>query len=201
MGDIPPDPLYGYRPAINTIVNRLKASLSTQCLPQKLIPGPQGDVPCLILVTLQGDGSCQNPTCDPSQGLTSPPSSILSKFCQAQEAAWNQGGGANSAAPDPAHQNVCQLHQLINGVDMGAFDTSGSCAAPPDPNQLGWCYVEGAPAGGCPQAIIFTSNEPPHGSTVSLQCIEQAVAVVGGSSNGSSGSTAASDSGTPAAGD
>jgi hypothetical protein len=77
-----------------------------------------------------------------------------------------------------------------------AFDQTGSCASPPDGMSLGWCYVEGAP--GCPQQILFTNNEPPHGSTVNLQCIEQAVSVVGGDSGAG---TPVDDSGTPAAGD
>jgi hypothetical protein len=201
-----PDPLYGYRPAINAIVNRLKASLNTQCLPQKLVADNTGAVPCLILVTLQGDGSCLNPTCDPIQGLTAPPASVLPKFCQVQEDAWKAGGGANSTVPDPLRQNVCQLKQLIKGVDMGAFDSTGSCAEPMEPNQLGWCYVEGAAASGCPQAIVFTRNEPPHGSTANLHCIEQAVSVVGGGVGGGAassgtGGTPADDSGTPAVGD
>ncbi|HEY4013003.1 MAG TPA: hypothetical protein VGM06_06680, partial [Polyangiaceae bacterium] len=34
------DPVYGYRPAVNAIVNRLKNALSVQCLPQKLTIDP-----------------------------------------------------------------------------------------------------------------------------------------------------------------
>jgi hypothetical protein len=40
--------------------------------------------------------------------------------------------------------------------------------------------VTGAAANGCPQAILFSSGEPPTGATVSLQCIEQSVSVVDG---------------------
>jgi hypothetical protein len=195
--DVPPDPLFGYRPAINTIVNRLKVSLSTQCLNRKLVADSQGDVPCLILVTLPGEGSCLNPTCDPTQALVTPPSSILPKFCQTQEDAWNQGGGQNSGVPEPLHRSVCQLKQLTPARNPTAFDQTGSCASPPDGMSLGWCYVEGAP--GCAQQILFTNNEPPHGSTANLQCIEQAGSVVGGDSP--SASTPVDDGGTPPAGE
>ncbi|HLK35144.1 MAG TPA: hypothetical protein VKU41_00240 [Polyangiaceae bacterium] len=206
--DSPPDPVYGYRPAINAIINRLKASLSQQCLPQKLDPDPNngGQVPCLILVTLAGTGSCTNPTCEMGQGLTVPPQEILNKFCASQEAAWKAGGGANSAAQDPATQNVCALQQLTPMNNPMAFDGAGSCASPTD-GSLGWCYVTEPASGSCSQAILFTNNEPPHGSTVNLQCIEQAVTVVGNGSGGSSSSGAtmsaggSNDSGTAAAGD
>jgi hypothetical protein len=33
------DPLYGYRPAVNAIIDRLKTDLSAQCLPQQLTVG------------------------------------------------------------------------------------------------------------------------------------------------------------------
>jgi hypothetical protein len=61
-------------------------------------------------------------------------------------------------------------------LNSGDFQ-NGSCSASADP---GWCYVTGAAANGCPQAILFSSGQPPTGSTVSLQCIEQAVTVVEG---------------------
>ncbi len=41
----PTDPLFGYRPAVNTIVNRLIADLWVQCLPEKLPQDSQGRVP------------------------------------------------------------------------------------------------------------------------------------------------------------
>jgi hypothetical protein len=44
--------------------------------------------------------------------------------------------------------------------------------------------VTGAAAKGCPQAILFTTGEPPHGSTVNLQCIETSVNVVGDGGGG-----------------
>ena len=71
------DPLYGYRPAVNAIIDRLKNSLSNQCLPQKLQPDTSGVVPCLILVQLATRWvrvACANPgsACDPNQELLGP---------------------------------------------------------------------------------------------------------------------------------
>jgi hypothetical protein len=193
------DPLYGYRPAVNAIVNRLKNSLSNQCLPQKLQPDQSQAVPCLILVQLSnsvGPGACANPPTDAtgclaSSGLLGPgvtpngatnptvTQDILNKFCASQEAAYRAGGGMAGGPNDPDLFPTCALAQL-NPVANASDFTAGSCAASMDP---GWCYVVGAAAGGCPQAILFTNGEPPHGATVSLQCIEQSVTVLDGGSD------------------
>jgi hypothetical protein len=190
------DPLYGYNPAVNAIINRLKNSLSNQCLPQQLTADTSGVVPCLILVQLPqavGPGSCANPgsACDPTKGLLGPgvippgansatlTQDILTKYCQAQEQAF---GGTPGGAGDPDLQPVCALAQLTPVNNPTDF-TNGSCGASADP---GWCYVTGKAANGCPQAILFSNGEPPTGSTVSLQCIEQAVAVVEGGTGGGS---------------
>jgi hypothetical protein len=184
------DPLFGYNPAVNAIIDRLKASLNNTCLPQKLTADTSGNVPCLILVqssTQVGAGACANPgsACDPTKGLLGPgvvapgatqptlTQDILTKFCRSQEAAYP---GMPGAMGDPDTYPTCALQQLTTGLNPGDFQNQ-SCASSKDP---GWCYVTGAAANGCPQAILFSSGEPPTGSTVSLQCIEQAVTVLEG---------------------
>ena len=189
------DPLYGYNPAVNAIINRLKNSLSNQCLPQQLTKdtgaGATGDVPCLILVksaTQMGVGACTNPgaACVNANGLLAPgdipaggttatlTQDILNKFCAAQEATYK---GPAGAVGDPDTYPVCALQQLTTVLNPTDFDTNGSCAAAT--KDSGWCYVTGAAAKGCPQAILFTTGEPPPGATVSLQCIENSVTVIG----------------------
>jgi hypothetical protein len=188
------DPLFGYRPAVNAIINRLKNSLSNQCLPQKLNAAGDGSVPCLIIAQLAnsvGPGACANPggACDPNQGLLGPgvpgaggasaplTQDILTKFCQAQEAAYVAAKGTPGGPNDPDLFPACALQQLTTANNAGDFDSAGSCAASKDP---GWCYVQGQAANGCPQAILFSNGEPPHGATVSLQCIEESVQVIDG---------------------
>ncbi|MGH7294320.1 MAG: hypothetical protein ACRELB_05280 [Polyangiaceae bacterium] len=196
-GDKTGDPLYGYNPAVNAIINRLKNSLSNQCLPQKLVPDQNQYVPCLILVQLSaqvGPGACKNPggACNSAQGLLGPgvtpagataptlSQDILDKYCDAQESGFK---GKKGDPGDPDTYPVCALSQLTPVNNASDF-TNGGCGASKDP---GWCYVEGAAANGCPQAILFSNGEPPTGSTVSLQCIEQAVTVVGGTDAGAGG--------------
>jgi hypothetical protein len=199
------DPLWGYRPAVNAIINRLKKSLSNQCLPQPLQQDMMTQsVPCLILVQLGNKVAangcnpstmagcpCANPPtdmtgCDPMAGLLGPGAvpmgamnapltqDILTQFCKAQEASYKGMPGADG---DPAYYPTCALQQLTPFYNPNDFN-AGSCASSQDP---GWCYVTGEiDAGGCPQSILFSNGQPPHGSTVSLQCIEQPVSVVDG---------------------
>jgi hypothetical protein len=207
------DPLYGYRPAVAVIIDRLKNALTNQCLPEQLTV-TQGQVPCLILVQLpsssQGGpgGTCKIPMCDSKQGLVGPggmiapgqtfDQTVLDSYCDSQEQAYQQQisglPSGETPPPDPALQSVCALVQLVNqpGANAGDF-MAGSCAASNDP---GWCYVTGAAAGSCPQAIVFAHQ--PKSATISLQCIEQSVGVLdsggasaatttGGSSSGGGG--------------
>jgi hypothetical protein len=168
----PTDPLYGYRPAVNAIVNRLKNALSTQCLPQKLNVQADGTVPCLLLASFPANAMGQN-YCDKTQnggipGLSPPDPGVLARFQGPAIAAWTKLG--SDPATDPRKQPVCQLTQI--GADMA----NQVCVS----GGVGWCYVEGGAGGGCPQQILFTANQPPQGAIVSLQCIEQANGVIDG---------------------
>lgn len=147
-----PNPLYGYRPAVKAIVDRLKNALANQCLPQKLTRDDQGQVACLILETLAN----KTDQCA-TYGLKEPEKAILDKFREKQKAA-----GLDTTLP------VCQANQLV--VKPGE-----SCVTNTSP---GWCYVENTNTskiiGACSQAIQFsTTGNPPVGATTDLQCIQQ----------------------------
>ena len=203
------DPVFGYNPAVNAIVNRLKASLSNQCIPEKLLPNPDGSVSCLILVSLAGGTSgqtCKNPgnACS-TNNLVAPgkplvagctgancitfDQTVLDKFCDDQEALYKSGGGKAGGMNDPVNMPVCAMPEVVvpaTPPDSVSCDKS---------NSAGWCYVQGAGAValGCPEGtIVFTSGMPPHGATTSLQCLESSVGVIpdagnGGSSGGGGG--------------
>ncbi len=57
--------------------------------------------------------------------------------------------------------------EQLTPVDNPPDFVSGSCNLSVDP---GWCYVQGAAAGGCAQQIVFTASEPPRGATLVLDC-------------------------------
>jgi hypothetical protein len=190
------DPLWGYRPAVNAIVNRLKESLTKECVTEPLIRDPDGEAECLILVqsgNKVGPGACANPPndmtgCDVTRGLLGPgvvppgapagtpaplSQDVLTRFCKAQEAAYN---GAPGGDGDPDNYPVCALQQLWPNGYPNDFP-GGTCVDSTDP---GWCYVTGqSDAGACPQGIVFSSGEPPSGSSVTLECFEKVVTVVG----------------------
>ena len=120
------DSLYGYRPAVAAIIDRLKGVLTHACLPSKIGVAPDGSVPCAVLVTLPGAGSCSNPTCPTGAGLTVPPKDVLDDFCASQEAIYP---GQKGAPGDPALQSVCQLTQLTASANPVDFDAKAP--APP----------------------------------------------------------------------
>ena len=189
------DPLFGYNPAVNAIINRLKKSLGSTCVPEKLSvqppeiknaqgqlePNPAaGQAPCLILVQMpanqQSPGACKNPgnACNAS-GLIGPGKTvngqtltqeILDKFCDTVEEQYQASGGKAGQSGDPANIPVCAMEQII----LDKNDTTDCSTG----TQSGWCYVTGAAAQakGCPYTILFAGGMPPNGSVVSLQCLE-----------------------------
>jgi hypothetical protein len=175
------DPLFGYRPAVNSIVNRLKIILQGQCLPEQLDVDPAtGQVPCLLLdVMYPNAGASEEDTCDDAaQGLSVPDVDILDNFVETQHNLWVAAGGAMSGQPDPNDVPVCQLNQIKNtdaayASCAGGVDGGSASAEPP-----GWCYVQGGNQ--CPQEVRFTRGEPLPGSVVMLQCLEQTNAPVDG---------------------
>jgi hypothetical protein len=167
------DPLYGYRPAVNAIVDRLKAALQVSCPPHKLTPDEAGIVDdCLVLATFN-DGTT---TCDNSLGYTDVSSAeALADFKANQHATWNGVG------KDPSTELTCQLAALPSA--------GGQCEVPAtatNTSYQGWCYVENtgvaaSDAGaGCSYQILFANGGPLKNVTVSLTCVEQASTGDGG---------------------
>jgi hypothetical protein len=141
------DPLYGYRPAVAVIVDRLKNALANTCLPQPLTADSTGNVPCLILGVFP-----DNQPCTARAGFANPTdATIAAKF-------------AKDNVIDTTKQTICQLTQLTS-----AQLVNGSCATA---TNAGWCYVTGTAAGTCPQAILFSPAAQVNGVAINLQCIE-----------------------------
>jgi hypothetical protein len=164
------DPSYGYNPAMQAIVSRLKKQLAQQCLPQKLVRDTAGDVPCLVLAEYKGQtdqaAGCTDPgMCNPADPTTcgckaddvsciATYKNILSRYQQGFQASLGDGGASQ---PTPV---ACIFQQI---ADPACSKSQGA----------GWCYVEGAAnTGGCPQAIQFAGSGPPNNVTISLECIE-----------------------------
>jgi hypothetical protein len=158
-------PKYGYRPAVATIVDRLKNALTQQCLPQKLrdtATDPPEPVDCLVLAQLSPDssGGCG------AVGLQEPKKEILDVFREQQR---QETGTVVEGGLDLASLPVCEIPQT-------AVRAGETCASDPT---LTWCYVENKAgtkpvAGRCPQALIFSAGtQSLAGARFSLQCIKQ----------------------------
>jgi hypothetical protein len=171
------DPLYGYRPAMKAIVDRLGQQLTAQKAPEKLSFDPCGQVQCLLMATLP-EGTTEANCAQP--GMSTPAPDVLSAFQNALHQQWVALG---SQGPDLSTRPSCQMNQLwqlaagesasVCGTPSPAsdFDTQGSCRYSKDP---GWCYVASQ------QLIVFSNDQPPPGVAVTLECLEQGVTVVGG---------------------
>jgi hypothetical protein len=126
-------PDYGYNPAVNTIIDRLKEKLGGQCLPRKLTPDSSGNVPCLVIEAFSASGDCG---CEANGRRTIDESSAAFNAVLAAQ-------GSEFANPD--WNCFCEIQQLP-GDEACLTDPDADSSAQSD----GWCYIDGAPDGGIP---------------------------------------------------
>ena len=160
----PTAPSYGYNPAMQGIVNRLKGALSGTCLPQPLPQAANGTVGCSIVVAFPTQTSQTAGCTDPGMCNPAVPSTC---GCAANDTACNAKYQAILLGFQQQYQSsigvpvFCVYEQLAQGVDYQGPSCEGSPAA-------GWCYAKGID--GCAQSIRFAGSGPPPGTIVSLEC-------------------------------
>jgi hypothetical protein len=163
---------YGYRPAVATIIDRLKQELGGQCLPRKLTPDKDGNVPCLVLEATKVEGGC---TCDGSKGRAEIPKTIDGQA----NPQYNAIKAAEEDEFNPGWNCFCEIQQLQG-------DEKNQCQQEdPAPQDIhGWCYVDsttvpptGNPAlvANCPpdekRLVRFVNDGLPQpGATVFITC-------------------------------
>lgn len=131
---------FGYRPAIQTIVERLKEALGGKCLPRTLTPDENGQVSCIILEATRTGGNC---VCDANIGRRE----IDAAHEQAKQAAL-----ADPLAATAGWDCFCEIEQLSG-------DELSECQNNPDDTAVagldGWCYVDAttAPPTGNPDIV------------------------------------------------
>jgi hypothetical protein len=154
-------PDYGYRPAMQAILDRLKQAIGGECLPRPLTPNAGGQVPCLVIEARNTNGAAC--ACDGAARVA------VSQ--QHQPAVTSV-----QSTPLAATENwncFCEITQT-----SGAALTS--CENDPIPKSDGWCYVSstvGNPAlvSKCPpsekQQVRFAgAGNPVSGATTFITC-------------------------------
>ena len=154
-------PIYGYRPAVNAIVDRLKLALGGQCLPRTLVPDVSGQVSCLIIeatFTPAEQCSCDAAGRQPVDARydaaidairNDPTNQNWTCFCQITQAVGDQLRACQGMC---AGGNVCTEQQYVaNGClpcDATHWNVQnpGSVQDAHGDNVNGWCYVDATTA-------------------------------------------------------
>jgi hypothetical protein len=131
-------PDFGYNPAVNTIIDRLKEALGGQCLPRELTVDDSGNVPCIVIEALtSADAGCSEETGRRTieETLDGQPNPAYNAVLAAQ-------------ASEFANENwklFCEIVQLPGNE---------ACLNDPDPKSSaqanGWCYIDGGAETGIP---------------------------------------------------
>jgi hypothetical protein len=161
LGD---DPLYGYRPAVAALIDRLRARLSGPCLPASITPSPNGSIPCTVVEALPNPDE----TCVEAGFVNADPEIARDFEDQIQES--ESPSVVNQPGQDISLNAICTVPALTEAdrpSDFTSTNGSQTCKQGSDP---GWCYVTGAAAGACPQTIVFTATGSPSGGVVEVLC-------------------------------
>jgi hypothetical protein len=167
--DAPGEKDYGYTPAIQALISRLRTVLRGRCMPRALDVGADGKVPCVVIEAYRSLGTCD---CKGQPGRIPADSELVTPtmheagdcFCEMEQ------------IEDPAAQDLCKT-----SVDPGGAAGNG------------WCYID--PAHGkdgkpdarqcglvakCPDTerrlikFVNTASEPRPGGTAFIMCQEKA---------------------------
>jgi hypothetical protein len=172
------EPDYGYRPAVNAIIDRLKEELGGQCLARELKEDPQTkEIPCLVLEASHVNDACN---CEGTPGRIDipkekdgEPNAKYNAVLAAQE---DEGAPTEE---DRVWNCFCEIVQL-------AADEKDTCRTVEDPQANaqgdGWCYIDPAAGLGNPAIVADCSanerrlvrfvgeGEPLPGATVFVTC-------------------------------
>jgi hypothetical protein len=161
-----PDELYGYRPAMNAIADKLAIQLGHQCLPRRLDHGDadagSSGVSCLVLGMFPSEGAPAS--CASVPGWKDPDPEVLARFKSDRHHEWQLAG--DPEAVDLSTELTCELQQLAPNERCDRQTT-----------QSGWCYVDDGSIPSCPQAILFSPGVLKEGVQTRLDCLEASTSV------------------------
>ncbi len=135
---------YGYNPAVNAIVDRLKDALSAACLARPLEEGIAGGLPCTVVEATSAEDGCD---CSIA-GRTTVEGAVKEAVFNDMRAKGRCGGGEGLASCDDAGFCLCGLQVLPK---------DSACATDPADDDTGmepgWCYVDPANGYGTPDVL------------------------------------------------
>jgi hypothetical protein len=144
---------YGYRLAMNGILDRLTTAVSGQCLPRKLTPDAQGRVDCTVIEAHKSVGACG---CDLARAHRAVPAADQAILTAVKDSTFVKDGALNC---------FCEVIQAGDAVDSTPEELAaclGDASDPPiidggkDNGQVatGWCYVDPAQNPQASQEIV-----------------------------------------------
>lgn len=119
---------YGYRPAVDAIVDRLKDKLSGSCLPRPLTPGKNGEVPCSV-VEVRPVPMTGRPACESTPGRKEPKAEVVGPSLERMR---------QSGKCDVLNRPNCNQFYVCEIVEAKGTECHTG-ATPPSP---GWCYID-----------------------------------------------------------
>ena len=141
------DPSYGYNPAVDAIVDRLKEQLGGRCLTRAVTVLDNGDgttsTQCAIVeVQDRAGGAC---TCDPKQNRSDPRTKLIQPVIDGLRSDRLCGG---EGQPKCTQSDFCMC-------EIGEANPKKSCENDANPEGIGWCYIDpfGTPKVGNPDLV------------------------------------------------
>lgn len=131
---------YGYNPAVQALVDRLKTKLTSTCLPRQLVP-EDGKLPCAVIEAIPPSATEWRNCTDKRRALLEPSMST---------AVWN-GMRADGLCDRPnlpacAEYTLCELQQLRDDMDPSQPLTKCQTEVGFETNSAvpGYCYIDPA---------------------------------------------------------
>lgn len=167
-------PGYGYEPAVDAIVDRLKVELQGRCPPRPLAvePGSDGSLPCVVVEALEGQKGC---AC--KEAGRSPARGAAVELVQEQL--------RDSRACDAPGTQDCSSYCFCEIAQATDANLDHCLNNPADSETPGYCYVDpfGSPAVGNPEFVKDCSptskrlirfigpNTPANGAPAYIACL------------------------------
>ncbi|MEZ4225431.1 MAG: hypothetical protein R3B13_31050 [Polyangiaceae bacterium] len=146
------DPSFGYNPAMNAIVDRLKEHFSGTCItrPVEVTTNPDGTTTtqCAVVeVTRRGDGQC---ACDDAANRREPNAKLVGPVLQELRT-------DRVCGPGSADQVACTRDEFCL-CELGEATSKASCENDVAASGIGWCYVDPSQGVGRDEVIPSECN-------------------------------------------